>query len=298
MAWILVSLTTTNLRGNDSQRRIGLRQGDLTAVDLEVVTAMVRRPTTTPLSIAWLRFLSRASAKDSVYHGLMHPSTHGPTPQTVLLDGGNCETGRCWRHAGESTMASPGDERSQHQPSASSIVVLPCRETAVSRPSPDRANGPDVAEERGAPTCSATAAARLSKSHPFSFRRPAANRLAERSQRGDGRLGRGGRRVVVEAAALDRGEPLQALRQGAKRLQSPADVLGAQPAAIAAAAAQAALIRLCWPGTGSGGMSRSSRAARAAREPCDPRGHFRVARVQHGEVAAVCPMRIRCLAAT
>ena len=47
-------------RGNDSQRRVGLPQGNLTAVDLEVVSAEGPEASRTPSLIAILRFLSIA----------------------------------------------------------------------------------------------------------------------------------------------------------------------------------------------------------------------------------------------
>ena len=55
------------------------------------------------------------------------------------------------------------------------------------------------------------------------------DRHVQRLQGRDGRLRRGGRRIVVEAAAVDHREPFQPLRQAAKAFQAATDVFASAP---------------------------------------------------------------------
>ncbi len=126
-------------------------------------------------------------------------------------------------HAGDSTMASAGRERGQHHGSASSIVSTATQGNCGMRVANAVAKfAPGRTEQRRAAGVTDDFRSQRREIGPLAL--PAGqkpNRHLQRPQGGDGRLGRGGRRIVVEAAALDDGKPFQPLREGAKLFQSP-----------------------------------------------------------------------------
>ena len=203
-------------------------------------------------------------------------------------------------------MASPGRERGQHQ----SQGLFHRFHGDAGKLRPLRGHPPAKFRARGSEKRGPAGAMRRSRrptarnQTPCSCPRPAAKPACPTTarRRWSTRAWWPSNRCRIGGPRPPRTIPAAAARDETARAHAESPP-AAQPAAIAAAAAQAALIRLCSPGTDNGGNSSAMVgrhfAARADGNGCHgllrrpqslspdqrrPRGHLGIERVEHGEV--------------